>query len=393
MKAIIENFVFKRQSQVLCVGIFLVNRNEWRISVIRARIQNNEISIVSAVEDLKELKEAGDILDRDIPVILHIDGWGVLAKDNGTENNAIPIDNHEFFFKEYPKPDGSGSYFSIIRTDLLKSIIDFCSSASLNITGLYLGPFNVALLAPFIEERKEIKAGKWKVTLNNGCINSFSAEGIENGSVYDIGGDTVTSGLLPLYASIVAFFSGERENNHLIAKSREEFVFGRLVKYISIGSLSMILILLLLNFFIWDSLRNKNTELTYEVARNEQLLSQLSEKEKEFRVKENLVIQYIGTNSKTHFSWYADKLCSTLPSGIRLTLLDIQPLIKKLKTGIAIEYKNRQIEVEGDARNMSEISDWVKLIDREKWAKQVELISFFTDNDQATGHFKLQIKY
>lgn len=393
MNAIIESFVLKRQTQVLCVGIFLVNRNEWQISVIRARIQNNEISIVSAVEDLKELKEAGEILSHNIPLILHIDGWGVLAKDNGTENNSIPIDNQEFFLKEYPKPDGSGSYFSIIRTDLLKSIVDFCSSASLNIAGLYLGPFNVALLAPFFEERKEIKAGKWKVTLGNGGINSLSAESIENQSIYDIGGDKVTSGLLPLYASIVEFFSGERENNHLIAKSREEFVFGRLVKYISIGSLSMILILLLLNFFIWDSLRNRNTELTYEVARNEQLLSQLSEKEKEFRVKENLVVQYIGSNSKTHYSWYADKLCSTLPSGIRLTLLDIQPLVKKHKTGIAIEYKNRQIEVEGDARNMSEISEWVKSIDREKWAKKVELISFFTDNDQATGHFKLQIKY
>ena len=142
-----------------------------------------------------------------------------------------------------------------------------------------------------------------------------------------------------------------------------------------------------------QQLRNRNTELTYEVARNEQLLSQLSEKEKEFRVKENLVVQYIGTNSKTHYSWYADKLGSTLPSGIRLTLLDIQPLVKKQKTGIAIEYKNRQIEVEGDSRNMSEISEWVKSIDREKWAKKVELISFFTDNDQATGHFKLQIKY
>jgi Tfp pilus assembly protein PilN len=110
-------------------------------------------------------------------------------------------------------------------------------------------------------------------------------------------------------------------------------------------------------------------------------------------VKENLVIQYIGTNSKTHYSWYADKLCSTLPYGIRLTLLDIQPLVKKQKPGVAISYKNGQIEVDGDARNMSEISEWVKAIDHEKWVKKVELISFSTENDQSTGHFKLLINY
>ena len=393
MKAFFEDIVFNHQKQVLCVGIFLVNRNEWRISVIQARIHNNEINIVSAIENLKELKDAGEILRYDLPVILHIDGWGVLIKDNGIENSSIPLDNKEFFLKEYPKSDGSGSYFSIIRNDLLMNMVDFCSSASLNIIGLSLGPFNVALLAQFFEERTALKAGKWKLTLNKGCVNSLVAESIETESIHDIGGDKISSGLLPLYASIAAFFSGERENNNTIAKSREEFVYGRLVKYLSIASLSTILLLLLINFFIWDSLRNRNTELTYEVARNEQFLSQLSEKEKDLKMKENLVVQYIGANSKTHYSWYADKLGSTLPPGIRLTLLNIQPLIKKQKTGIAIEYKNRQIEVEGDARNMSEISEWVKAIDHEKWAKKVELISFSSDNDQSAGHFKLQIKY
>jgi Tfp pilus assembly protein PilN len=393
VKAIFENYVFKRQTQALCIGIFLVNRNEWLFSAILGRIHNNEINIVSAVENLKELKEAGDMIRPGIPVILHIDGWGVLIKDNEIENSSIPVDNKEFFLKEYPKSDGSGSYFSIIRNDLLKSLVDLCSAASLNIIGLSMGPFNIALLSQFFEERTVIKAGKWKLTLNNGCVNSLLAEGIEAESIHDIGGDKISSGLLPLYASIIAFFSGERENNILIAKSREEFFYGRLVKYLSIASLSTILLLLLLNFFIWDSLRSRNTELNYEVTRNEQFLSQLAEKEKDIKMKENLVLQYIGANSKTHYSWYADKLGSTLPPGIRLTLLSIQPLIKKQKTGIAIEYKNRQIDVEGDARNMSEISDWVKAIDHEKWAKKVELISFSTDNDQSTGHFKLQIKY
>jgi Tfp pilus assembly protein PilN len=393
LKAFFENIVFKHQKQVLCIGIYLVNRNEWRISVIRTRIRNNEIDIVSSIENIKELKEAGDIIRHDIPIILHIDGWGVLVKDSGTENSSIPTNENDFFLKEYPKPDGNGSYFSIIRVDLLKSIVDFCNSASLNVTGLSFGPFNVALLAPFFDESKELKAGKWKITLNKGCINSLLAESIESESTHVIGGDTITSGLLPLYASILAFFSGNRENNNFIAKSRDEFVYGRLVKYLSILSLSIVFLLLLLNFIIWDSLRDKNTELTFEVARNEQFLLQLAEKEKEFREKGNLVTQYIGENAKTHYSWYADKLGSTLPSDIRLTLMDIQPLNKKQKSGIAIEYKNSLIEVEGDAGNMADISTWMRTISNEKWVTQVELISFHTDNDQVTGHFKLQIKY
>lgn len=393
MKVFFENIVLKRQRQICCVGIFLINRNEWRISVVRTKIHNNEINIITTVENLKELKEVEDVLIPNIPVILHIDGWGVLIKDNGIENSAIPIDNKEFFLKEYTKSDQKGMYFSIIRNDVFKNIIDFFKAASLNIIGLSMGPFDVALLASFFEAGKEIKAGKWKITLNNNCINFLVAEDLEPKLSYNIGGETITSEILPLYAAIVAFFSGERESNDLIVKSRDEFIYNCFIKYFIISSLSALLVFLSLNYFIWDTLKDRNAELTYEVASNNHFLSQLIEKEKDIKMKENLVVQYIGTNSKTHYSWYADKLGSTLPSGIHLTLIDIQPIIKKQKPGIAIEYSDRIIEVEGDAGNMSEISEWVNAIDRGKWAKQVELISFVTENNRTTGHFKLQITY
>lgn len=393
MKAYFENVVFQHQKEVLCVGIFLINRNDWRISLVRTKLQNNEINIVSSVENLKEFKESKDTGGENLPVILHVDGWGVLIKDKETDNNSIPMDNKEFFIKEHPNPHGSGCHYSIIRVDLLKSIIDFCTQASLNVTGLFLGPFNVGLLAPFLENGKEIRAGKWNLSLNQGSIQSLRAAGIENETNYSIGGESITSGLLPLYADLVAFYSGDRENNPLIAKSRNEYVYGRVVKYLVVSSLSVVLLLLLVNFFIWDSLRNQNTELTFEVARNVQLLSELEEKKKELKEKESLVAQYIGTNEKTHYAWYADKLGATLPAGIRLLLMDIRPLNKKLKSGLAIEYKNGLIEVEGDAGNMSQISEWINAIRKENWAKQVELISFHIDNDQAKGYFKLQINY
>lgn len=393
MKAYFENIVFKRQKKVLCVGIFLINRNDWRISFIQSKLHNNEINIVASAENLKELKDSKELMGDHVPVILHIDGWGVLIKENGTDNNSIPIDGKEFFLKEYSNPNGNGSYFSIIRIDLLNSIIDFCSSASLHVTGVFLGPFNVGLLSPYFENENEIRAGKWNLALNQGFIHSFHAAGVENETTYSIGGDSITSGLLPLYGDIVAFFSGDRVNNPIIAKSREEYVYGRLIKYLGVTSLGVVLLLLLVNFFIWDSLRQRSTALTSEVASNVQLLSQLEEKKLELKEKESLVAQYIGTNEKTHYAWYADRLGATLPSGIHLTGMDIQPINRKLKNGVPIEYQSRLIEVEGNAENMSQISEWINAIRKENWAKQVELISFHSDNEQAKGHFKLQINY
>jgi hypothetical protein len=393
LKAFFENIVFNHQKQIACIGIYLISRDEWKFSIINVRNKKNEISIVSSIVNLKELKKDAEIIPADIPVLIHIDGWGVLIKESGTENNSIPLDNPEFFVKEYPKAEGKGSYFSIIRTDLLKRIMDYINSVSIPIAGLSFGPFHTGLIAPFLENGEEIKSGKWQLALKNGHIVKLESTGIEPNVQYDIGGDKVTSDLLPLYTSLISFFSGERDNNPFIVRYKDEFVYGRLTKYIGLGALFFILFLLLINYFIWDNLRNRNSELMLEIARNEQFLSRLTDVKKELKEKENLVFQYIGTTEKTHYSWYADRLALILPHGIRLTLLDIQPVSKKTKPGIAIIYKNRQINVEGDTRNLSEIGDWVKAIGSEIWVRKVELISYSKENEQGLGHFKLQIDY
>jgi hypothetical protein len=393
LKELVENLVFNHQRQIVCIGIFLVTRDEWRFSVLNARKRRNNISIVSSLVNQKELKRDEVYIPQNVPVVLHLDGYGVLIKDEALSNGDIPSENQEFFIKKYIKPDGKGFYYSIIRMDLLKHILDFCTSESFPITGLTFGPFQTPLIAPYLESRDEIKSGKWKVLLTKGNILSMEAAGIEPTVQYDIGGDSVSSELLPLYGSLVSFFSGGRENYHLIARKRDEYVYGRLIKYVSMGTIIILFVLLLVNYFVWENLRNKNSKLLFEIAQNEQLLSKLAEVKKEVGKKENLVLQYLGTTGKTHFSWFADRLASILPVGIRLTLLEIQPVNKKPKPGSVITYNIGKIIVEGEIRELSEIGEWVKATGSEKWIKNVELISYIKDNNPGMGHFKLLIEY
>lgn len=393
MKKIFENIVFKHQKQVACIGVLLSGKNEWKISVIRAKRAGDEIRIVDAAENLKDLTEASKLVSRNIPVILHLDGWGVLIKDYKGVNGAIPIDNKEFFLKEFAGMNEGGTYFSIVRVDLLKSIIDECSCASMDVIAISAGPSNVALLSPYFKENQELITGKWKIILNKGNIISCDATGHEIQTQYNLGGESITSGLLPLFADVVSFFSGDRESDVLIDTYREEYVYGRLIKYITALSLSSMLFLLLFNFILWNSLRNRNNELTSRATRNEHLLAMLEEKSKELKEKKMLVIHYIGSSERTHYAWYADQLCSILPSGLRLTMMAVQPLTRKPKPYIPIEYKTRSIAIEGDANHMAEISDWMDRIKKEEWVKKVELISFYADDEKAQGHFKLQINY
>jgi hypothetical protein len=393
VKAFVENIVIKNQKQALCIGIYLVNREEWKFSVIHVRKEKDEVCIISSYENLDELESGENILNSDLPLILHIDGWGVLYKNKEVDYNSIPFNNPDFYIKEYNGPESKDTYYSIIRADLLKSVIDSCSLGSLSPSGLSFGPFNVGLIAPFLENSEKIKAGKWRLIMQDRQVNLLVSEGLDPFEQYQLGNELITSNLLPLYSSVIAFFSGEREENDLVKKSRDEFIYSRLIKYIGLGTLFVMMFILLLNFLLWSSLRRKNSELTMDIARNEQLILKLDEKKKEFKDKENLVAQYIGTSEKTHYSWLADRLSAIMPPGIRLGILDIQPLSKKPKAGVAIDYRIKEIIIEGDAVNLNEISGWVKTLNKESWVKKVELISFSTENEKDLGHFKLQIDF
>lgn len=393
MRALVENIVLKHQKEVACLGISLLSRNDWRFSLLRIKVHKNEITLHSSAQNLVDFESIKKESLKDIPIVLHVDGWGILIKNNRTEGNSIPVNNEEFYIREYPGSNEKEKWYSIIRTELLSSLMEFGRSNSLNIVELKIGPFDVPVLSGYFETGKEIKAGKWKLNLNQGLIDSLSSDGQEDETIYDIGGDSISSGLLPLYASAAAFFSGESEYHPLLLKSRESFLYGKMIKYLSLISLTAILLILMINFVIWDNFQKRNIELTANVARFEQLLNQMTGKEKELKEKENLILQFIGENPKAHFSLYADRLASILPSDIRLTLMDIQPLKKKQKSGRANEYLNNQIEIEGETNSMSAISQWVKEIGNEKWVKKVELISYNSDKEKLIGLFKLLIQY
>jgi Tfp pilus assembly protein PilN len=393
LETLVENIVLKHQKEVACLGISLLSRNDWRFSLVRLKLHKNEITLHSSVQNRSDFELVKKESLKDIPVILQVDGWGILVKKNRSEGSSIPVNNEEFYIKEYLGSNGKEKWYSIIRTELLSSLMEFGRSNSLNIVELKIGPFDVPVLSGYFESGNEIKAGKWKLKLKDSLIYSLSLDSQEDEMIYNIGGDSISSGLLPLYASAVAFFSREREYHPILQESRESFLYGKMIKYLSLVSLPAILLILVINFVIWDNFQKRNIELTANVARFEQLLNQMTGKEKELKEKENLIIQYIGDNPKTYFSRYADKLASTLPSDIRLILMDIQPLKKKQKPGQANEYLNDQIEIEGETNSMSAISQWVKEIGDEKWVKKVELVSYNSDKEKSIGHFKLLIQY
>ena len=400
MKFNIDRHILKRTSRVIGLGITFLTRDDWRFSVLELKRTKQEIQIVSQTERQSDWDAVKNYFQSDVPVVLHLDGAGILLRDTGREGqlaedgNTFPSDDTEFIVRRYAKADETGELVSIMRTELLQAVLDFCVKNGINVVDLKFGPFPVTSIIPLIAHVDgEVIAGHWKLLVKDGHLHSFSAISDESQVIYSIEGEEVSSGVIAVLAVVIQFFSGAIDDIPLLGKPREEYTYGYLLKKGGIVVLGMLLLFLTVNYFVWDNLRGRYAGLRMQVANNENYLTELSGLESKLKKKQFFVDKYIGNDVSTRFSFYADRLASTLPASIRLTRMELQPLMQKPKEGKAILYREKTISVEGTSSQMTAISRWIKSLRNEKWVKEVELISYSVDEKQHAGNFELKIKF
>ncbi|GET22008.1 PilN domain-containing protein [Prolixibacter denitrificans] len=400
MKLNLDRHILKRTSRVTGLGITFLTRDDWRFSVVELKRTKQEIQILSQTESQNDWDAVKSYFKPDIPVVLHLDGVGILLRDAELEGHAsengssFQSDDSDFIVRRYAKGDGTGELVSIMRTELLQTVLDFCENNGVNVVDLKFGPFPVAAIIPLLPTvSSEVITGRWKLLLKDGKLHSFSANSDESRVTYSIEGELVSSSVIALLAACLQFLSGDMDDIPLLGKPREEYTYGYLLKKGGIVVLGVLLLFLTVNYFVWDNLRSRYAGLRMQVSNNENYLTELSGLESKLKKKQFFVDKYIGNDVSTRFSFYADRLASTLPGSIRLTKMELQQLMQKPKEGKAILYQEKTISVEGTSRHMTAISRWIKRIRSEDWVKEVELVSYSVDDRHHTGNFELEIKF
>jgi len=398
LKFNLDRHIVKRTSRVTGLGITFLTRDDWRFSVVELKRTKQEIQIVSQTEGQSDWDAVKGYFKPDVPVVLHLDGAGILLRDTGgqvSENeNSFPSEDADFVVRRYAKADGLGELVSIMRTDLLQTVMDFCAKNGINVVDMKFGPFAVASIIPLLANAgEELVAGRWKLYVKDGQLHSFSANSDESRVTYSLEGEQVSSNVIAVLAACLQFFSGGLDDIPLLGKPREEYTYGYLLKKGGIAVLGILLLFLTVNYFVWDNLRGRYAGLRSQVANNENYLNELAGLESKLQKKQFFVDKYIGNDLATRFSYYADRLAFTLPAPIRLTRMEIQPLMQKPKEGKAILYREKTISIEGVSGQMTAISLWIKALRKEEWVKEVELVSYSVDEKQHTGNFELEIKF
>lgn len=335
-----------------------------------------------------------DTRRKDYPVILNLEGTGILSKkvkraDGYLQRLIFRGNLEEFYF--YEKQESNDIYVSYSRMERVLQIIDIFKKANFFVTSLTLGPFVIHNILPFLGLKK-YKTLAYTVTVEENSMSTFVANTTEDLEHYTFQNEVIPSHSL---AAFSGYFDMKAQGSNMNASldilnfNKEELFYKNILKRGGIAGLVIILGLLIMGHFIKsakvDELFTKQSEITF-IQQQEQGLSNLL---KDKQSKEQILLNS-GFSRSSAFSTYISEITNILPNEIVLNQLEIQPLSRKLKPNEPIVFKADRIVVLGTSPLDTVLDEWISSLNELSGITKVE-ITKLERNRQGLDVFELGI--
>ncbi|MDP5201881.1 hypothetical protein [Flavobacterium sp. DG2-3] len=351
-------------------------------NLLTVKKKANKISIVS-----KQTFETFDSLiktaDKKLPILLLIEGKGVLNKEINFENEADLNwqKNIDFNTIYYTDLKGKNSNFmSFCRKNIVEESISQFRKSGFEIIDVYIGSFLGALLNSTLK-REVLYSTDLKLEFENDILSSFSKQNETPNAVnYQIGEETISNVFLPLYGSVIHFFVKPKEVSKTVNASlnNEELVYKKAFNFLGIGMLVAFLISLLISYFLIQYYGTKNSELNLQTVYSNQSYQLILDLEAQKEKKLNL-LKESGVLSSKFFSFYSYEIMKTIPSAISLTELNIAPLKEEYKENKKALFESGSIIIKGETFQESSFNSWLENLKKMDWMQRFEIVSLKKD--------------
>ncbi|AWM15191.1 hypothetical protein DI487_15885 [Flavobacterium sediminis] len=357
-----------------------------KYTVLSLKKDKNELKIVnSATTETKN--ELLSIVDTKLPVILVVDGKGVLNKkiDFSNETDLAwqkNIDYNSIYHTSY-KTD-QALFISFCRKNIVEEWISYLQTAKIALIDFYIGNFPTVLLAEQINQTV-ILANETELEFENNLLIGFKKQLESQNKNYHLGDNTLSNYLLPLYAVGIQFFI----NTESISKSEfetnagEEQIYKKIFSAIGITMLVGFLVALTASYFGIQYYSSKNAELNIQNVYSNKVYQQILELEKQKKDKEG-IIRDVGLLSDKFLSFYSYELAASVPSSIALTDIDVYPVVKEVKNKEKVEIEAKTIIVKGVTVDEDDFNDWLRTIKKLEWLQKFEIEALKKDKRNNT---------
>ena len=396
----IKNFL--RDDVVVGIEILQYNNPTYVNIVVLKRIKN-KVSIVAKKQEVVSFEEIKSYVSPDKPVYLILNLRNILHK---TIESTIHVSDEMLIQEVFPNASdkdfyiqkeniATGKIISVIRQDLLNSIVSDFTKENITILGVTIGSFDVKYVKPLLPNDNIIHAHTHSFSFNSEQKIIQFARNTEG--VFEdikIGDDRLDSRLLSAYAG--AFKSILQIplsfNPPLIKGIQEEYFQKKIYKSGSLAALIFVFFVLLCSTFLNSICKDKSNKLSFQLVSQNADFSALDSLKKQVKQQKTFVSQTnISQSSRTSF--YADRLAASIPTGLELTQLNVFPISgnrKDYKENQLVKFQNETIVAKGVCDNSITYNEWIKKLQTMDWVRSAMHIDY-KDINTHLGEFEIKI--
>ncbi|MFH6946446.1 hypothetical protein [Flavobacterium sp. FlaQc-50] len=356
----------------------------------------NKITIVSK-QTFENFEILAKTTDKKIPLIIVIEGKGVLNKEINFENEADVnwqknIDYNTIYYTDIK--GANSNFISFCRKNIVEETLSKFQKKGFQVIDVYIGSFLAALLNNTL--KKEILfSTDLSLEFENDKLLRFTKQNETVKTVaYKIGEDSVSSTFLPLYGTIIHFFvqpDGVSKTTNETLNS-EELIYKKAFHYLGVIMLVGFLVSLLVSYFLIQYYGTKNAELNLQTVYSNQSYQLILDLEAQKEKKLN-ILKESGVLSSKFLSYYGYQLIKSVPSDISLNELNIIPLSGEYKENKKVFFENKTILIKGETFQESSFNNWLEDIKKMDWLQRFEIISLKKDKkNKSIFEIKITLK-
>lgn len=393
MITILSKFIKINNLHVVAV---INNEDGEYYNVLTVKKKSSKIEMISA-STFGTFEELRKNIDTKLPILLVIDGKGVLNKEIDLNNEADiiwqkNIDTTIIFYTSLQA--AKSNFISFCRKSIVENSLAKFKKNRFQIIDIYIGSFLAALLYNAIKKETIISNDLVLGFTDEKMVRFSKQSGEPKKERYTIGKESISSVFLPLYGVLIDFFVHPNE----VSKTKdgslnaEEILYKKAFTFFGAAMLIGFLSTLLLSYFLIQYFGSKNAELNLQNVYSNQSYQLILDLEKEKEKKQN-ILNESGFLSSKFLTYYGYEISKSVPYDITLNELSIIPINSEIKAGKKMTFDVKKIIVKGETFNESSFNNWMENIKKMNWLQNFEIISLKKDKkNKSQFEVKITIK-
>lgn len=308
-------------------------------------------------------------------------------------NKAFPNLKMEDFYYEVVR-SGTHIFIAICRKAYVDNVLSELTSQKINLSGFSLGALQMHLLSGFAEDG-EMAISNAVISFRDHSLEDIRKEENLPEKTYVINDLDIPGIHLPGFSGVLGQITGSNAaTSNFEAKNasfRNAFYHRRFFRLFVRGGLAFLLVLLLVNFMVFNYYFGKTEDLKQASEVNRLNKQNFMELKEEVARKEN-IINDIRATSGSRSSFYTDRIVAKLPPSILLGEILYQPLQKQIKEGQEILLEEDRIMVSGESADSRLFSEWVEALETCKWTESVSILEYGSASSGSAFSILLTLK-